>query len=509
MRLLSMFGNKIRFNFCLKRSRWLYYCIFFSSLISHTGNVFAREKNAYHGTSQDSSKSIYIQTVLSKKSIYTGEAFTVKYLLYYSIPVIDPQTPLSFNFKDAYVEEYPNQEQVGTEIINGREYHVFTIKKILLIANHTGSFIIPSISLKLKINAKPDPDDFFGQERTIIKKYSSAQKSITILPLPDPTDKIDFSGAVGDFKITARFNKTQKSGNLLSVVLNITGKGNLKSARFNPLKLPSGIDIFDEKNSETHQLTEDALIVNHVYEFNLAANYRGKYDLSQLISFSYFNPAASKYIKFSPQSYLWTVNSGPHAPKQIPAINKSSINGSANTLYSAKTLGQHGGGGLFYKTTAFYLLLAFSGLIFFGGMVYRNFETFRLANTSYYNYNSAKKRAHKKLKKIQSSAKNTEADILSQSLIIIFQEYLLDKDISPATGFSMRNLVLNMQEKQIPENIRQQSEAFLNRQHIVRFSALKQWDNSNEDDCSTLLKIINSIDNYLHDKASSPFPVNN
>jgi hypothetical protein len=469
------------------------FCLLILNLILLPCNVAAMHKGLTINCGlTDTSKSIFLQAIPSKTKVYVGEAFTVSYFLYSSIHVTDPGDEIDLKFKNCYAEEFPPNKEAKDLTISGKIYHAVLLKKMLLIAQNEGESKTSAISINLKVDAPAVANDYFGTEGTVTKKISSPVYTVTVIPLPPKTDSTAFAGAVGDFKLSCNLIQSKTRPNTLKVILNINGTGNLKFANFSPPQLPNGLELFNEKNTDSQLLTESGMEARHIYSFEVVANYRGRYDIPP-VTFLFFNPASSKYVKFSSEIFKWNVKEGPVLPHAL--ANNPSKQKIADVLFTKTDIetGEENAGIKHWGTYAALLMLSVA--FFTAGLINLYYQKSKSLDPAGYNYKTAGKRAIRNIKKLK--LKNDDEDAFNKTLVQIFQKYLCDKNrisFNDAYLFNV-NTVLRLQP--LPDTIKNQAVNFLDLKYKSRFSLNKPNDMDREQSCLTLLHIIKSLEDLF------------
>lgn len=445
---------------------------------------------------KDSTKNVFIQVVTSKTKVYVGEAFTISYILYYSIPVIDPQNNIDYKFKDCYLEEYPVKEQDSIAVINGRSYHLVIIKKLLVIPQTEGILNVPAINMDLKINSPAAADDFFGGEKLVSKKISCKKKSIEVLPLPTKTESLVYSGAVGKFNLSSSFFLTDKPRNLFKIRLIISGKGNIKFTNLVAPQLPPGIEIADETNNEEHTLIGNGLNVKHTFSLDLVTIYKGHYTIPP-ITFLYFDPKILKYVKLTSPPYLWQVNTGALLPKSMIRTNAPLRNKVTDSLYNVINGDKIQTNGFFFNSSLYYIILIVTGLLFSSGIGYSYYIKKKKSDLAYYNYRTAFKHAFKNIKKLKSISFVTTDDIFCKSTMQIFRKYLSDVNYISLVDFSYDNIYNELQKQCISPDLLKNIFDFISKQNTIRFSVKKEEVMNRDEICSEMLQIIKDLDGLI------------
>ncbi|MBN1697571.1 MAG: BatD family protein [Spirochaetales bacterium] len=195
----------------------------------------------------------------SKTSCYIGDSITVTAVWYFAKNVQDP----SFNvplFEDnhfrvvtpeikrepgkEYLQLRVGSEQVVTEYsengsLDGRKYNTITFKKIL-IPRLPGRVTVPQASVTFNgVYEYRRVRDFWGtREQPLFRRFSipSNTATLSLLPLPEATKPLYFSGLVGTYSLSARAAPTDvRVGDPITVALTLKGDGYLEEADLPPL----------------------------------------------------------------------------------------------------------------------------------------------------------------------------------------------------------------------------------------------------------------------------------
>ncbi|HTE02136.1 MAG TPA: hypothetical protein VK668_22765 [Mucilaginibacter sp.] len=436
---------------------------------------------------KDSIDNIFIRVVSSKPAVYTGEAFIVKYLLYNSVAVIDPETTADLKFKDCYQEQYPAAPNQATEKFRGKVYNVTILKQYLVVASNAGIMELPRLKIHVKINSAGN-EDFFDQKELLTRELLSAPAAITINALPLPLNTVSFSGAVGIFKIKSFYKPSPKIENLLVYHLIINGTGNVKTAIFIDPKLPVGIDIYNANTTRHDTLTSAGIKAYLEYSFQLVANYRGKYSIPP-VNFSFFDPEKKKYEIFNSQAYNWDVNTGPAMPPALNIIPKQPVDvfikqdmTDTYTIYSYSSL--------------YFILLIVGLLLFVAGyklpyikkLTGRYIEILRSTN--------ARNQAVKNIIELIKDSSSMDEDILCKRLTGALCKYMIDinEEINKDNkALSSLHLETNLARQELPKDIHDEVRAFLHNQHKHRFGPAKAQTSDLMQRCLHLIDIIHAL----------------
>lgn len=203
-----------------------------------------------------------LQIELGKKEIYQGEVMPVTCSLY-----VPRQTPLrrlgliDIEKSDFAIARFPQQSEQTMTVIDGVGYIVLTFRSTLS-SLRTGELKVGPASMEILVEVPSEaeqrrpnlfppgfPSGFFGvpsEPRKVVVK--SQQVSLTVLPLPAEGRPPGFTGAVGDFALSATASPTELTvGDPVAVELMIEGTGNFDALTTPALTAPGGWKSYPAK----------------------------------------------------------------------------------------------------------------------------------------------------------------------------------------------------------------------------------------------------------------------
>ncbi len=260
-------------------------------------------------------KNLFIKLDVSKTSCYVGQPLTAAYKLYTRLrsesTITDAPSFNGFSVSDLDV----NDSNAGIEKYNGRQYNVYTLRKVQLYPLQAGNITLdPLVSnnkvtfIKSEYANSQNGDRFYDmlenfadatspQNAVIEQNVTLKSKPVIILvkPLPVENKPADFKGAVGNFTIQSSLEKnkitTDDAGNLK---ITIAGQGNIQLINAPKINWPAGIDGYDAKVKDDVDKTSVPMQGSKTFTFPFTVARPGNYKIDS-ISFSYFDPASSSY----------------------------------------------------------------------------------------------------------------------------------------------------------------------------------------------------------------------
>jgi hypothetical protein len=261
-------------------------------------------------------KDLFIKLDVNKTSCFVGQPIIASFKLYTRLrsetTITDAPSFNGFSVSDLDVNDNNNE---SIEKYNGRQYNVYTLRKVQLYPLQAGSITLdPLVSnnkvtfIKSEYANTQNGDRFYDMlenfadattpENGIVEKtVSLTSKPVTIIvnPLPVDNKPSDFKGAVGNFTIQSSLEKnnitTDDAGNL---IVTISGQGNIQLINAPKVQWPNGIEGYESKVKDQVEKGSVPMKGSKVFTFPFTTNQPGKYKIDS-ISFSYFDPATSSY----------------------------------------------------------------------------------------------------------------------------------------------------------------------------------------------------------------------
>lgn len=429
---------------------------------------------------------VFLRAVASPASAYVGQALSVRYLLYYRVPIIDPGGETTLSFGSCYVAEYPPATAEQTETIGGQLYQVRVLKQYLLIPQLAGALQLPVLAQRYRRQEAPAENDFFGEPKIVSTTVRSAALRVPVRALPPPTDSLPFCHAVGQLSCQPAYTVSGKADNLLTVRLRVRGLASLQRFSLPPPLLPAGVEGFNTKGQEEHSLTSKGLLASGTYSYDLVASYRGTYRIPG-IAFQYFDPAAGRYVTYRSPAFRWLVTKGaPRPPAASPAARP--------LLYTKSSLEERPAGRLFFGSRTYYGTLALGLLLFLAGIAHASQVRARATNHRRYRFRKARQWA---LRAIARNARTHphDPDQLCKGLLNILQAYVENKLGLEKDSFLAGGLAAALQAQAVPAGVRARTLDFVARLARLRF-APGQPAPAGSASSEELASIIKELDQY-------------
>lgn len=428
-------------------------------------------------------KNLFMRATADKTTVRVGEQVTVTYKLYTRIPMnagISKLPSLNGFWTQDFEIAKGNAVKPVEEIVDGKPYQVFTIKKSALFPQQTGTLTldpaeaegVARIMQKVK---RQDPfadmfadDPFFRQAisqmmqdpfgdmfgtayKDVPVKMKSTPIKITVLPLPEEGKPENFGNAVGKFTIEGKADKTSlTTDDVLTYTLKIHGSGNLKLIEAPVLNLPNGLSSFDPNIVDTITGRTTTISGSKIITYSISANIPGDYELPA-IPFSYYDAQGGKYITLQTSPVKIQVSKGKN---YNPSLTRKSSLTDIHDITSAPLKKLTINSTPLVFTKRYWSMYALPMLAFVGLLVWRRREEEFSKDAIRWRNKRANKVALRRLstakKFLQSNSKTSFYEEISKTIWL----YLSDKLNIPLSSLSREKAHEVLQSKNISEPLR-------------------------------------------------------
>ena len=272
--------------------------------------------------------SAYVRLEVSKHEVYVGENVPAEIQVGMRDGFASSINGLpKLNSDDFTLNNLTRQPEHNLKIIDGKQFTVYSWRTVLA-AVKPGKFNLTfEVPATVRIRTQPRRDsmldDLLGDPFLQNIFGSAVQKNITVtspeipftvLALPTENKPPDFSGAVGNFKITTDISSpTTAAGDPLTLRLHVNGAGNFDRVDSNMLTANSEWKTYDPK--ATFKGSDPiGFRGEKTFEQPVIAAHAGTQTVPAL-SFSYFDPDTHHYE---------TAHSAPLSVKVAPAADVAS-----------------------------------------------------------------------------------------------------------------------------------------------------------------------------------------
>lgn len=381
---------------------------------------------------------VFVRIVLSKPSAYVQEGVLCSIKLYSKYQISKFLTNVQPSYNGFMAQEVPVQLQGKFENVNGENYYSYVVKQSVLFPQQSGQLKISSGSYELTVVQFETINTAFGRmrspvEKTIKLQSNSASLDVRELPTPRPAD---FTGAVGNFKVSCVLPENQvRTNEASSVKIVVSGSGNLKGLTMPKFNFPSQFDMYDPQTVVSANPSGSTLTGKVEAEYTFVPQSVGTFKIEGA-SFSYFNPATEKYEHVNIEGFNLNVAKGTasnavrynHEPmRDILPIYTGEMHLSKDMAYIL--------GG--WHNVLFYVVL--SVVFLFVAFLYRRTLKLR-ANEMLMKRKGANKIAIKRLKRAKRFLQKGLSDQFYEEMLTALWGYFSDKLSIPVSELNRDNI---------------------------------------------------------------------
>jgi len=270
------------------------------------------EPSGRQESTRSGDRDFFIEAFADKDTAYVNEQVTLTFRFYqgkrlHTNPDYTPPTTTGF-----WVEDLPPQKNYNKDV-GGRVYYVAEIKTALF-PTSPGDKAIGKASLNIKQDDlfslfDRDPFGFFDRRQHSNRPIylETDPLEVVVLPLPAEGKPSDFSGSVGQFKMSTSIDKTQIEVNQpVTVKIKLSGKGNIKTLPEPQVPEMEGFRVFSSGKSENVSKAGYVVGGSKTFELTFVPKEPGEYTIPAITS-NYFDPVEGAYKWLTGKSFAISV----------------------------------------------------------------------------------------------------------------------------------------------------------------------------------------------------------
>lgn len=237
----------------------------------------------------------FVQVETDKKEAYVGEQVTVSFYLYTRGAIRDLDTLKYPSLHGFWKEdiEIATHLNFTNEVVNGLPYKKALLASFALFPITEGEAIIDSYTAKCSVMLSGDNLGALGYGKPYTYTKSSMPVKIKVKPLPAEGRPTDYTGAVGDFQVTASVeDKNIVSNQPFTYKVRFEGKGNAKLIELPAFTPPDGLEQYDIQKEAKFFRTGTSF---KDFSIQLIPRRDGEF-LIPALSVSIFDPVRKAYV---------------------------------------------------------------------------------------------------------------------------------------------------------------------------------------------------------------------
>lgn len=473
-----------------------------------------RENNDPAVTGTVSNQDIFLRLTLNKTNVVKGEPITATLKLYTRTDIAGFEDIKFPTFNGFWSKETVtvNNLEFNRENVNGTIYNAALVRQYALIPQQSGTLTIDPAEMVCQLRVRTSSgsplsifDDFFDQYQTIRKRISTPSIQVKVRDLPAGAPA-SFAGGVGDFKVSAKMSKEGiKSNEAASLIVTISGNGNLSMLEAPKVDFPPDFEVYDLKS--TDKTSASGTSGSKTFEFPFIPRSHGDFVIPS-IEYTYYDNAHGKYVTTSTGDIPVSVEKGEEIAGGGVAVagsNRQSVRSlSEDIRYIALGDGHlrkkdrfFAGSPLFYA-----LMLAIFLAVFIVDRLLR-FSRARRADVAGSKNRRANRMARARLKSAESYLKQGLGGAYYEELHKALTGYVSDKLMIPAADLSKDTISEKLRERGVRDESIAALTGLIDQCEFARY-APESEQRQMENEYNEALNVISDIESQLKNpKAAS------
>ncbi|MBQ0086810.1 MAG: BatD family protein [Bacteroidales bacterium] len=248
---------------------------------------------------------IFLKLSLSKTSAVKGEPITATLKIYTRTDIAGFEDVKFPTFNGFWSKETAsvNNLEFNRENVNGTIYNSALIRKYMLIPQQSGTLVIDPAEMVCQIRVRAASsaprsifDDFFDNYQTIRKRLTTPEIKVKVSELPAGAPA-SFGGGVGKYSISASLSKKDiKSNEAVSLIVKVTGNGNVSMLEAPKVDFPSDFEVYDLKSTEN--VSSNGTEGGKTFEYPFISRSHGDFVIPS-IQYSYYDISKGGYVTVS------------------------------------------------------------------------------------------------------------------------------------------------------------------------------------------------------------------
>lgn len=441
---------------------------------------------------------LYLRVGVSASSVFEQQAVECTIKLYSSNMQVNGLSINNIPSFDGCIVEVigtPQTIEWHEENVGGRPMYSAVVYRALLYPQRPGAITLNGGEYLVRAYRQVYVQDFFGYrpvEEDKELKLKPHPATINVKPLPEPKPA-DFSGAVGNFKASARLiGDSFKTNEASSLIYTVEGTGNIKFLPEIKPDFPSEFEVYDPSVENNSQVSGHNMSGTETIEYTFVPQSAGKFRIGAH-NFVYFDPASATYKTIPLDGFEIDV-------KQGAAISGSAVGGkqdvqAKNTdIHHIKPGADRPGSAPHYLTRSTIYWAVYPLLIAAVVVLLIAAAKSRKADMSARRLNRAGKVARKRLSAAGKLLKANQFDDFYEELLRAMQSYLSDKLTIPASQLSRDNIATELSKRGADDELKQKLNIVLDDCEMARYTPQSSSEAADRTFADARL-VINGIEN--------------
>jgi len=236
---------------------------------------------------------VLVTASADRTSVYQGEQVTVTFVLYTQARIGDLGIKEMPGFTGGWAEKLYDAKELNwrNATYNGQRYSAATLKQVALFPTQSGELKIDRMTVSGQVVVSGG--FFFDSAEPF--EASSDPITINVKSLPEAGKPPEFSGGVGDFKVTAVLSgDSSVGGEPLTLTVNVAGTGNIGLVGEPELAPISGVKVLSPETKQTTRTSGGRVAGERTFNYPLIPTADGKFIIPE-ITMGFFSPKTGSY----------------------------------------------------------------------------------------------------------------------------------------------------------------------------------------------------------------------
>ena len=302
-----------------------------SSAQSAQSSGSSASRSRQQGTVSDSD--IFLTMSLSRSNVVVGEPIIATLKLYQRVNIAGFEGASFPTFNGFWSQEIeaPTNIEFARETYDGQIYNAALLRKFVLIPQHQGQIKIDPaeltclVSVRISSGGSSIFDGFFDDYANVRKKVVSQPLTVNVSPLPAGAPST-FAGGVGEFSISAALSRDSlKTHEAASLVVTISGNGNISLLEAPKVNFPPDMEVYDTK--AVSNVSKNGLSGSRRYEYPFIPRSYGDFTIEP-IKYTYYDVNTKQYVTLETdpiQMYVAKGNDTEYSSVVAPSVIRKDV----------------------------------------------------------------------------------------------------------------------------------------------------------------------------------------
>ncbi len=425
-------------------------------------------------------RSTFLETAVSKSSVYPGEPILVSHYLYVKTSLSDVQLSGPPTYENAWIEnvQSPTRLNFTAATKNGIRYQRALIKQDLLFPLGENDVKINPFSVQVVIRG--DMFSFFGERKTL----STEPRTISVKSFPS-NSPAGFIDAVGDLDISAEIDTSNiRVDSPFSLKIIIRGKGNLNLLSAPKFPESRKLTAYPPESSTNTKISDGTLKGERVFTYLITPKVSGIIEVPK-IDWAYFGIQKKKFAsrKIGP----WQIHARP--TDEISSSGQETTKSNKDISYilpiSEKNIS---------LIPKFFPLYFIPSIIFMIFAVYYVIDIRKiLGDRRYASLKAIPRQLKSGFRKLEKEIQNNNVIQFYEDFTLVLLKFIKLKFHLNVFGIKKKELLSKLRDKKVPDKVLDLIEEIMVKSETVRFTSLKPTEEEMSGDLKNLREVINAL----------------